>query len=297
MLKLVQTSLLTVAMMTTALTASDILATVNGKNITKKDAETFVNAASPQTHFATLEKMQQDMVVDRLIEKTLFTELAAKEGIDKKPEFQKNIEKIKDELLVNMWMKEQMDNAVVSDSEAKAFYDKNAEMFKQKESIHARHILVKEEKDAKAIIDQMKDLKGDALKTKFIELAKSKSTGPSAPKGGDLGSFGKGQMVPEFSKAVWALKVGEMTKEPVKTQFGYHIIYLEEKKPASAVPYAEVKEKIVSTLKQKQFAAKVAAMAKELKSKAKIVKPTVETNTTNIVEANTTNTAESNTTK
>ena len=288
MLKITKTSLIAVAIMATSLNASDILATVNGKNITKKDAETFVNAASPQTHFATLDKMQQNLVLDRLIEKTLFMELAAKEGIDKKPEFQKNIEKIKGELLVNMWMKEQMDNAVVSDSEAKAFYDKNVEMFKQKESIHARHILVKEEKDAKALINQMKDLKGDALKTKFIELAKSKSTGPSAPKGGDLGSFGKGQMVPEFSKAVWALKVGEMTKEPVKTQFGYHIIYLEEKKPASAVPYAEVKEKIVATLKQKQFAAKVAAMAKELKSKAKIVKPTVESNTTKIVESNTT---------
>jgi len=280
MLKLARTSLLTVAIMATALTASDILATVNGKNITKQDAETFVNASAPQAHFSTLDKSQQDMIVDRLIEKTLFTELAAKEGIDKKPEFQRNMEKIKEELLVNMWMKEQMDNAVVSDSEAKAFYDKNAEKFKQKASVHARHILVKDEKDAQAIIDEMKNLKGDALKTKFIELAKSKSTGPSGPKGGDLGSFTKGQMVPEFSKAVWALNVGDITKTPVKTQFGYHVIYLEEKKPASSVPYEQVKDKIVASLKQKQFAAKVDEVAKELKSKATIVKPTTETNTT-----------------
>jgi len=280
MLKLARTSLLTVAIMATALTASDILATVNGKNITKQDAETFVNASAPQAHFSTLDKSQQDMIVDRLIEKTLFTELAAKEGIDKKPEFQRNMEKIKEELLVNMWMKEQMDNAVVSDSEAKDFYDKNAEKFKQKASVHARHILVKDEKDAQAIIDEMKNLKGDALKTKFIELAKSKSTGPSGPKGGDLGSFTKGQMVPEFSKAVWALNVGDITKTPVKTQFGYHVIYLEEKKPASSVPYEQVKDKIVASLKQKQFAAKVDEVAKELKSKATIVKPTTETNTT-----------------
>jgi len=280
MLKLARTSLLTVAIMATALTASDILATVNGKNITKQDAETFVNASAPQAHFSTLDKSQQDMIVDRLIEKTLFTELAAKEGIDKKPEFQRNMEKIKEELLVNMWMKEQMDNAVVSDSEAKAFYDKNAEKFKQKASVHARHILVKDEKDAQAIIDEMKNLKGDALKTKFIELAKSKSTGPSGPKGGDLGSFTKGQMVPEFSKAVWALNVGDITKTPVKTQFGYHVIYLEEKKPASSVPYEQVKDKIVASLKQKQFAAKVDEVAKELKSKATIVKPTTESNTT-----------------
>jgi len=280
MLKITKTSLIALSLIASSALASDILVTVNGKNITKQDAEIFVNASSPQAHFSTLDKTQQDMIVDRLVEKTLFTELASKEGIDKKPEFQKNMKKIREELLVNMWMKEQMDNAVVSDSEAKTFYEKNADKFKQKDSVHARHILVKDEKDAKALIEQMKDLKDDALKAKFIELAKSKSTGPSGPKGGDLGSFTKGQMVPEFSKAVWALNVGDITKEPVKTQFGYHIIYLEEKKPASSIPYEQVKDKIVASLKQKQFATKVAEVAKELKSKATIVKPTTESNTT-----------------
>jgi len=280
MLKLAKTSLLTVAMMATALTASDILVTVNGKNITKQEAETFVNASSPQAHFSTLDKSQQAMIVDRLVEKELFTELAAKEGIDKKPEFQRNMEKIKEELLVNMWMKEQMDKAVVSDSEAKAFYDKNADKFMQKASVHARHILVKDEKDAQAIIDEMKTLKGDALKAKFIELAKAKSTGPSGPKGGDLGSFNKGQMVPEFSKAVWALNVGEITVKPVKTQFGYHVIFLEGKKEAATTPYDKVKDKIIASLKQKQFASKITEVAKELKSKATIVKPSAESNST-----------------
>ena len=280
MLKLAKTSLFTVAMMATALTASDILVTVNGKNITKQDAEAFVTASAPQAQFSKLDKSQQDMVVDRLVEKTLFTELAAKEGIEKKAEFQRNMDKIKEELLVNMWMKEQMDNVVVSDSEAKEFYDKNLDKFKEKATVHARHILVKDEKEAQAITDELKALKGEALKTKFIELAKSKSTGPSGPKGGDLGSFTKGQMVPEFSKAVWDLKVGEVTSKPVKTQFGYHIIYLEDKKEASSVPYEQVKEKIVTSLKQQQFAKKIEEVAKELKSKAKIVKPKTESNTT-----------------
>ena len=280
MLKLAKTSILTVSIMASTLTASDILATVNGKNITKQEAEAFVSASAPQAHFSGLEKAQQTMIVDRLIEKVLFTELANKEGIDKKPEFKKNLEKIKEELLVNMWMKTQMDNVVVSDSEAKAFYDKNTDKFKEKAAVHARHILLKDEKSAIAVIDEMKDLKGEALKNKFIELAKSKSTGPSGPKGGDLGFFGKGQMVPEFSKVVWALKVGAITKKPVKTQFGYHVIYLEEKKDASTVAYDKVKEKIIASLKQKQFTAKIGKMAKELKSKAKIVIPTAETNST-----------------
>jgi parvulin-like peptidyl-prolyl isomerase len=280
MLKLAKTSLLTVAMMATALTASDILVTVNGKNITKQEAETFVKSQSPQASFSALPAQQQAMIVDRLVEKQLFTELAAKEGIDKKAEFQRNMEKIKEELLVNMWMKEQMDNAVVSDSEAKAFYDKNQDKFKQKASVHARHILVKDEKEAQAIIDEMKDLKGDALKAKFIELAKTKSTGPSGPKGGDLGNFTKGQMVPEFSTAVWGLDVGSITDKPVKTDFGYHVIYLEEKNDAQATPYDKVKENIIASLKQQQFAKKIAEVAKELKSKANIVKVTAESNTT-----------------
>ncbi len=280
MLKLVKTSLLAVAVMATSIVASDILVTVNGKNITKQDAEAFVSASSPQAHFLQLDKAQQAMITERLVEKALFTELAAKEGIDKKPEFIQNMEKIKEELLVNMWMKSQMDNAIVSDSEAKDFYDKNSQKFMKKASVHARHILVKEEKEAIEITATLKSLKDDALKVKFIELAKSKSTGPSGPKGGDLGSFSKGQMVPEFSKAVWALSTGNITDKPVKTQFGYHVIYLEGKSDAKPTPYEQVKDKIIASLKQKQFASKIAEVAKELKSKAKIVDFSKETNTT-----------------
>jgi len=277
MLKLAKTSLIAVAVMATSVVASDILVTVNGKNITKQDAEAFVNATSPQAHYAQLTPEQKALVKKTLIEKVLFAELAKKEGIDKTPEFKRNMAKIADELMVNMWMKKQMDSAVVSDSEAKAFYEKNKDKFMMPETVHARHILVKTEKEAEAIIKELKGLKGEALKKKFIELAKAKSTGPSGEKGGDLGSFKKGQMVPEFSKAVWALKVGEITTKPVKTQFGYHVIYLEEKTKAKPVAYDVVKDKIIATLKQQEFAKKIADMAKELTSKAKIVDMSKET--------------------
>lgn len=280
MLKLAKTSLLAVAVIATSVVASDILATVNGKNITKQDAETFVNASSPNAHFSQLDEAQQNMIKERLVEKALFTELAKQEEVDKKPEFIRNLAKVKEELLVNMWMQMQMDNTIVSDSEAKEFYDKNAEKFIQEASVHARHILVKEEKEAQEIIDTLVPLKDKALQEKFIELAKAKSTGPTGPKGGDLGSFTKEQMVPEFSKAVWALKVGQITTSPVKTQFGYHVIYLESKADAKPIPYEQVKEKIITSLKQKQFSAKITEVAKELKSKAKIVDLSKETNAT-----------------
>jgi parvulin-like peptidyl-prolyl isomerase len=280
MLKLAKTSLLAVAVMATSVVASDILVTVNGKNITKQDAETFVNASSPKAHFSQLDSAQQNMIKERLIEKVLFTELAREEGVDKEPEFIRNMAKIKEELLVNMWMKMQMDNAIVSESEAKEFYDKNADKFMQEASVHARHILVKDEKEAQTIIDTLVPLKDQALQEKFIELAKTKSTGPSGPKGGDLGSFSKGQMVPEFSKAVWALQVGQVTVKAVKTQFGYHVIYLESKGEAKPTPYDQVKEKIIMSLKQKQFTTKITEVAKELKSKAKIVDLSKEINAT-----------------
>ena len=271
MLKLVKTSLLTVAVMATSVVASDILVTVNGKNVTKQDAEKFVAGAQQGAHFAQLDKAQQEMIKQRLVEKILFTELAKKEGMENDPEFKAAIEKIKEELLVNVWMKKQLDTTLVSDSEAKEFYEKNKDKFKQPETVTASHILVKTEDEAKAIIKELKPLKGAALKEKFVVLAKAKSTGPSGPKGGDLGTFTQGQMVPEFAKAVWALKDGTITLEAVKTQFGYHVIYLEKKNPAITLPYDAVKEKIVQSLKQKQFAVKVAEVAKELKSKAKIV--------------------------
>lgn len=270
MLKLVKTSLLFIAFVSISLQASDILATVNGKHITKKDAEAFVQASSPKMHFAQLKEAQKEMIVNRLVEKVLFAELAAKEGIDKKPEFTRNLEKIKSELLVNMWMKTQMDNTVVSDSEAKTFYDKNADKFMQKPFAHARHILVKTEKEATDIIVEMKGLEGEALENKFITLAKEKSTGPSGPDGGDLGKFAKGQMVPEFSKAVWSMDVNTITTTPVKTQFGFHVIFLKEREKAKAVSYEEVKEKIIASLKQQQFTTKIMEVSKELKSKAKI---------------------------
>ncbi len=280
MLKLAKTSLLAIAVMATSVAASDILVTVNGKNVTKQEAEQFVAAAQKGAHFAQLDKAQQEMIKQRLVEKILFTELAKKEGVENDAEFKAAIERIKEELLVNVWMKKQLDNTLVSDSEAKEFYEKNKAKFKQPESVSASHILVKTEDEAKAIIKELKPLKDAALKEKFVVLAKAKSTGPSAPKGGDLGTFTQGQMVPEFSKAVWALKDGTVTLEAVKTQFGYHVIYLEKKNTAIALPYDAVKEKIIVSLKQKQFAVKIAEVAKELKSKAKIEDMSAESNST-----------------
>ncbi len=272
MFKLAKTSLL-VAVATLSLSASDLLVTVNGNNITKQDAQEFIMATtnSPTVKYEELKPEEQEMIKERLIEKFLFGTLAKEEGIENDPEFKKSLEIIKSELMLNIWMKKQMENVVVSDSEAKDFYDKNQDKFIQDATLHARHILLENKKDAEDVINTLKPLSGQALQEKFIELAKAKSTGPTGPNGGDLGTFKKGQMVPPFEKAVWALEEGKITTEPVKTQFGYHVIYLEKKNEASPLAYEDVKPQIVATLKQKQFMTKINDMAKVLKDKANIV--------------------------
>ena len=270
-MKNIKNALLVMALGTSITMAGDILATVNGKKITTEDAERFVRASNPKQSFATIQEGDKKIVTDRLIERVLFIEAAKKAGVEKDPEFQKALNIAKDELMINQWMKKQYDATVVSDGEAKEFYEKNMAQFKKPAQVHARHILVKEEAEAKKIIDTLKGLKGDALKEKFIALAKSKSTGPSGPKGGDLGYFAAKQMVPEFDKAVFALDTGKITETPVKTQFGYHVIYLEDQKAASTVPYEKVKGQIMQNLKGTQFRTMLEKSAKELKSKAKIV--------------------------
>ena len=282
MLKLAKTSLLAVAVMATSVVASDILITVNGKNVTKQDADQVTKMLTKNNNatFSQLDAPQQTRLKDELIQKILFTEQAKKDGMEKTEKFKKIMDQYKDNVMLQVWMEKQLDNTLVSDSEAKEFYEKNKAKFKQPETVKASHILVKTEDEAKAIIKELKPLKDAALKEKFIVLAKSKSTGPSGPKGGDLGTFAKEQMVPEFSKAVWALKDATVTLEAVKTQFGYHVIYLEKKNASVALPYDAVKEKIIVSLKQKQFAVKIAEVAKELKAKAKIVDMTAKSNDT-----------------
>lgn len=269
-MKIIKGTILAVAISAVAAHAGDVLATVNGVKVTTDDANRFMRAVAPGKTFDAVDEKTKKAIIDRLVERELFFEAAQKAGVDKEDAFKKALNIAKKELMINQWMKDKLDSVVVSDSEAKEFYEKNKDKFTKPAQVHARHILVKTEKEAQDIIDQLKGLSGDKLKSKFIELAKSKSTGPTGKNGGDLGYFVAGQMVKPFSDAAFALKKGEITTKPVKTQFGYHVIYVEDKKAASTVPYKDVKDQIVQTLKQKQFMDLIKTSSNELKKKAKI---------------------------
>ena len=250
--------------------AEKVYAKVNGMNVTAGDIAMVIR--NPRINFNQLPPQTQQKILDQAIDGKLLTEKAIKSGVEKTEAFKKALEKVKSDLALEVWMKEQYAKAQATDKEAQDFYNKNKDKFKQPAQVKARHILVKTEKEAKDIINQLKGLNGKKLEDKFIELAKTKSTGPSGANGGELGWFSAKRMVPEFSKAAFALKKGEITKTPVKTQYGYHIIYIEDKKAGGNVPFDAVKQKIKAQLKIQKFQKSVQAIAKSLRKSAKIEK-------------------------
>lgn len=255
---------------------ANTLVTVNGKAITEQEVDSeLMQATQGRFNQVPAEKQQQlrNQVLEQLIAKELIYEDAKKNGImdtkEYKDEYNEVLKRIKKELAVQVWQKKELDKVSISNKDVKKYYDSNKEEFNEKESVHARHILVKSENEAKDIAKELKPLKGSKLKSKFIELAKSKSTGPSGPKGGDLGYFAQGQMVPEFNEEVFSMKVGTIS-EPVKTQFGYHVIYLEDKKESKTRSFTEVKPFIEQRLKMEKFKGVMQDKMMSLKDKATI---------------------------
>jgi len=251
------------------LLASETLATVNGSDITKEEVNEFVVRSIPGMTYDSLNKAQQKGVVNKMIERKLFLEDAQKIHIEKNPEYQKALKKLKENLLLDFWMKIKVEEIEISDKKAKESYYENIKQITQPASVKVRHILVTTEEEAQALIQKLN--KSKKLKYSFIKLAKSESTGPSAANGGELDWFVYEQMVPEFSEAAFALEKGTITKKPVQTQFGYHIIYLENKKEKTIISYEKVKPKIVQGLRIDRFKIKLENLSKKMKETAKII--------------------------
>ena len=258
---------LALSLLTTSTLFAKTYATVNGVEVGDSDINAILSVI-PGANFQGLNKEQQKQVIEQAIEKRLLADKAMKSGIEKETIYQETLEKMKKDLALEIWMKKQFDAQTVSDADMQAFYKKNTKMFKQPETAKAKHILVKTEAEAKKIIASLKKAKN--TKATFEKLAKEKSTGPSGPQGGELGWFDSSKMVKPFADAAFALKKGSYTKKPVKTQFGYHVIYVEDKKKAQNVPFAEAKKNIEQSLKVQKFQAHMKEVSKGLKAKADI---------------------------
>ena len=173
--------------------------------------------------------------------------------------------------------KEVTEKIKISDEETKSFYDKNPQLFQQPEQVKARHILIKVQADAPDDQKAEARKKIEAVQEKlkqgedFATLAKTYSEGPSGPSGGDLGYFRRGQMVKPFEDVAFSLKPNE-TSEIVETRFGYHLIKVDDKKPAKKMTYAEVKDRLNDHLKKQKAESEADAYIETLRKSAKIEK-------------------------
>jgi parvulin-like peptidyl-prolyl isomerase len=174
-------------------------------------------------------------------------------------------EDIKRQLMINSILEETRNQISISDEELLEYYNENKESFHEPEQVHARHILVETEEEANNLLLLLKEGLTD-----FAELAKEKSIGPSAPNGGDLGFFTRGQMVKEFEDAAFSLEPGEISGV-VQTQFGYHIIKFEEKKEEYSPTFEEAKERISNTLKYQKENEEISALLAKLREETVIV--------------------------
>lgn len=236
-----------VAALVPAAAVAQNIATVNGKPVPKARFEMLmqqVTKSGQQQRSPELEAQVKDEVVRREI----FVQAAEARGIPQTADHKAQMELAKQMLLIRGLMDDYRAKNPVSDADAQAEYDK-FKAANSGEEYRARHILVEKEEDAKALIEKIK------AGGNFEELAKanSKDTG-SAQNGGDLDFANPNNFVPEFSKAMTALKKGEMTQEPVKSQFGYHIIKLEDTRAATFPAFDDVKAQIKQRIEQEKMA-------------------------------------------
>lgn len=231
-----------------------IVAKVNGLKIYKSMLVSAQRLLPQQYQKIPLEQIYPALV-DTVIDMKLSAADARRRNLHKTGDFKVLMARIEDQMLQRTALQNEIDKALTDEALKKRYND----LIKKSETsseLRARHILVKTESDAKAIIKELNE------GADFEATAKNKSTGPSGPNGGDLGFFGKGQMVPEFEKAAFALDKGEITSSPVKTQFGWHIIKVEGYRKTEPPTFASVKQKLETEISQEVSAAYVSDLRK-----------------------------------
>ncbi len=252
-----------VGMKEEAVNSGKIVAEVGGDKITLEEVNKMISGAPQQYQAAALSN--KGRILDNIINQKLLYGEALKQNIKEDAAVKKQIEEATRDIIIRGYIKKEVEQGVVvSDDDAKAYYDANKDKFMEPEKIRVSHILVNNEAEAKDILT---GLNGGA---DFAALAKEKSQCPSKDKGGDLGLLARGQTVPEFEQAAFALQPGQLS-EVVKTQFGYHIIKVTEKQPGKERSFDEAKDQIKQTLlsqKQKEY---FDSLLLELKDKNKVV--------------------------
>ncbi|MEC7489259.1 MAG: peptidylprolyl isomerase [Pseudomonadota bacterium] len=240
--------------------SNPVVAVVNGETIRRTDLNTARARLPEQYRSLPMKKLFQPLL-NQLVRTKILALAARAEKLDQTDTHRKRLVFAEERLLEETLLKREI-AAKVTEEALRAGYKEAVANFSQKDEVRARHILVKTESQARTIINK---LAGGA---DFGTLARDRSIGPSKVRGGDLDYFGRGQMVPQFEEAVFALKKGEYTKEPVFTQFGWHIIKLEERRRSKPPVPKELRAKIKRNLTQNV----VLNLVNKLTEKAKITR-------------------------
>jgi len=234
-----------------------VVATVNGDDVLRSEVLETAEQLPPQY------RQQIDAVFPLLLQRTIDLRLigaaADADGLDDDPEVKRRLDEIRGAVMREVYVEQQV-AARISEDMVKERYDAFVEANPPKPEVHARHILVEEETKAKELIGKL-DEGAD-----FAELAKEHSIGPSGAQGGDLDYFTKEQMVPAFAEAAFAMEKGTYSKEPVQTEFGWHIIEILDRRELPPPPLEEVEEQLFEELSQEA----VQAILTELRDGAEI---------------------------
>lgn len=240
-----------------------ILATVNGREITEKDIQETMSRFPKERQEYLLGEEGKKQLLEQIISFELINCYASDNGMEEDPEYKMQLEKLKKEILTQATIKKILSEVTVTDDEVQKYYEANRETFKNEESVTAKHILVDNLEKANMILKSIKD------GMIFEEAASKYSSCPSKEQGGNLGNFTRGRMVPEFEKAAFDLEVGVIS-EPVKTQFGYHLIKVEKRDEASVKSFDEVKATIKTELLNERQGFKYMQFVEKLKTTYKV---------------------------
>lgn len=229
-----------------------VVATVNGKNITESDM-TFADQEVGMELGSVAPELKRRYLLEYLIETELMAAAAEADKLTSGPEFEKRLAYMRQRAAREAYFEKAV-RGNIDDGAARVFYDEQVKLMQPEEEVQARHILVASEDEAKALAAKV------ASGADFATLAKEASTDAgSKADGGNLGYFSKGQMVPQFEQAAFALKKGEVSK-PVQSQFGWHVIKLEDRRAKPPPPFEQVKGQLLASLIKQQAQEKLSAL-------------------------------------
>jgi peptidyl-prolyl cis-trans isomerase C len=235
-----------------------VVARVDGTELHLSDVEAAQQSLPPQAQKLPLDQIYP-ILLDRMVDGMLVIEAGRKDHLDQDPDVQRRLKRLEDRLIQEAYLSRVVKNAENEDR-LKARYETFAKEKAGHDEVHARHILVKTEAEAKSAISEL-DKGGD-----FAALAKKYSTDPGADSGGDLGYFGRGDMVKEFTDAAFSLPAGQYTKTPIKTEFGWHVIKVEDHRVGTAPSFEQARQEVSQLVAHDVVDAKL----KELRAAAKI---------------------------